>query len=115
MSELIGQTADGFDRYSSCSFFCAGHADLSTAHIHTTDLDHFGKNGPVIVTQTDGEAPKVALVDLPSPQANFTPAEARVVAFQLLMAADVADRAAQPTVASEVTRMLAEALAGARQ
>lgn len=103
-----------FERLPHCPFFCNGHVDESSTHTHTTDLDYFAENGPVTVTQVDGAPPVVSLVELPSPQADFSPMRARQVAYQMLLAADIADRAASATETSTITRLLGEALATSR-
>lgn len=100
-----------FEQLPSCPFFCQGHADPSTYNMHSTDLDYFGEDGPVGVTQTDGAAPVVSLFDLPAPQVDFSPAEARQVAYQMLLTADIAERAALSTPTAAATRALGEALA----
>lgn len=105
---LLG-TRDGFDRYDGCFPECEGHADPSTKHYHSTRWEYFGEMG-VTVTKTDGESPQVSLVDLPHPQASYSPAYARVLAYQILLAADMAERLAQPSPTAEITRLLAEAL-----
>lgn len=104
---------DSLDRLPTCGFFCEGHTDPSNYAYHTTALDYFGTDGPVGVTQRDGEPPVVSLFEMDNPQADFSPMRARQVAYQMLLAADVAERAAMPTVTESVTRMLAEVLAAA--
>jgi hypothetical protein len=104
MPTFIGTTPDGDDLLSTCAQWCQGHSDPTTYHIHTTDLHRFGKDGPVTVTQTDGEPAKVALVDLPHPQAEFTPAEARRVADQLVRAADLVEFVSMIAAALATTR-----------
>lgn len=101
-----------FDRYPDCPFFCEGHADPAYSE-HGTPLDYFGTNGPVTVNQRCGEAPTVALVDLSTPYYRLTAPEARMLALQLLQAADLVDRAALPVPATNVVRLLAESLVGA--
>lgn len=95
MPAFIGTTDDGNDLLSTCPPFCQGHMDPDTYGIHTTDLDYFGKNGPVVAIKIDGQSARVALVDLPHTQAEFTETEARTLADQLRRAADVVARANQ--------------------
>jgi len=102
--------SDMFERLPSCPFFCEGHVDPSVYRFHTTTLDYFGTDGPVAVTQTDDSAVAVSLGDVETPQADFTPNEARILAYQLLLAADIAERAAMPTTAAGIAQQLAEAL-----
>jgi len=102
--------SDMFERLPSCPFFCEGHVDPSVYRFHTTTLDYFGTDGPVAVTQTDGSAVAVSLVDVETPQADFTPNEARILTYQLLLAADIAERAAVPTTTADLARRLAESL-----
>lgn len=113
VTDLLDQTLlgahEGFERYETCFAACEGHADPSTAHEHTTAWEYFGTLG-VTVTRTDGELPEVSLVDLPHPVASYSPAHARVLAYQILLAADMAERLAQPSPTEQVTRLLAEAL-----
>ncbi|HZP54988.1 hypothetical protein [Actinocrinis sp.] len=113
LTDLLDQTLlgahQGFERYDTCFPACEGHADPSTVHFHSTPWDFFGELG-VTVSQTDGEAPQVSLVDMPHPVASYSPAYARVLAYQILLAADMAERLAQPSPTAEVTRLLAEAL-----
>lgn len=104
--------SDMFERLPNCPFFCEGHVDPSVYRFHSTALDYFGTDGPVAVTQLGGGVPAVSLVDLDHPQADFTVTEARLLAYQLLLAADIAERAATPSVTETVTQMLAAALAG---
>lgn len=102
---------DGFERFPDCPFFCSGHAD-PTATEHTTPLEYFGTDGPVTVNQRPGELPRVALVDLSTPYYRMSAPEARMLALQLLQAADLVDRASLPIATTEVTRLLAQALVG---
>jgi hypothetical protein len=116
LTDLLDQTMlgarDGFDRYSTCFADCEGHADPSTKTFHSTKWEFFGEMG-VTVSQTDGQKPEVSLVDLPHPQASYSPTEARLLAYQIMLAADMAERLAQPSITAEITRLLAEALAAA--
>ncbi len=100
----------GFYRTPACPIWCSLHCDPSTEEIHTTDVGGvLGDN--VIVTQTNGHAPLVALIEIEAPQHDMTPMQARALAYQLLMAADFAERAAHPTVTEQITRALAGLLA----
>lgn len=86
-----------------------GAYDPSTEHIHTTDIGGvLGDN--VIITQTDGQPPLVALIEIESPQHEMTPARARLEAYRLLIAADFAERSGLPTVTDQLVRQLAEVL-----
>lgn len=113
IGDLLNQTLlgahEGFERYATCFPGCEGHSDSSTAHEHSTPWEYFGEFG-VTVTQTDGEAPQISLVDMPHPVASYSPAHARVLAYQILLAADMAERLAQPSPTEHVARLLAEAL-----
>jgi hypothetical protein len=82
-----------FPTYDQCPPFCDGHADTSNLELHGTELDYFMPNGPVAVNQYGHDAaPLVALVDMASPNALYTPAQARQLACALNQAADLADR-----------------------
>lgn len=108
MTEVIGVAANGyFDKLSTCPPFCEGHADPGGHSEHFTALDYFGTDGPVVVNQQDGQPATVRLVDLPSPACDFTPQEARVIAFQMLQAADLAERYALPSLTADIVRQLA--------
>lgn len=102
--------ASGFWHYPNCPRpWCSGHADDSSKNIHTTDLD--GVLGEfVIVTQTDGRKPLVAIIDLPGPQFELTTPQARQFAWQLMLAADFTDRAGVPVDAEAITQALATLL-----
>lgn len=102
--------ASGFWHYPNCPrMWCSGHADDSSKDIHTTDLD--GVLGEfVIVSQTDGHKPLVAIIDLPGPQFEMTTPQARQFAWQLMLAADFADQAGTPVPTEQITRALAEML-----
>lgn len=108
MSNLIGLTSDSlFSRWATCEPWCEGHIDDSVT-THGTSVDYFGPDG-VVVNQVEGQPPVVSLIEY-RPQTDFTPARARLLAFQILQAADLAERYAMPNAASEVTRMLGQAL-----
>lgn len=74
-------------------FYCAGHPDEGGAHVHSTPWEYFGRFG-VAVTRIDGQPPKVSLIEMPTPQADFTIAEASEFAYQFIQAIAVAQRAA---------------------
>ena len=101
---------DNFTRYATCFAGCGGHADPSTRHSHTTPWEHFGEYG-VTVSQFDGQPAQVKHVDQPTPEANYTPDEARLLAYQFLLAADFADRLNVPTATSDLALRLGEKLA----
>ena len=103
--------SDLFPQLPNCPSWCEGHADESTPTHHGTELDYFGTDGPVVVTQVDGHEPVVALVDLERPAAEFTPNEARMLAYQILTAADFAERAGREDMTSIVAKAVAAALA----
>jgi len=98
----------------TCAPWCeAVHIEPGVTDDHWTGLggtlgDH------VIVNQAEGGSPMVRLVELPQ-NAEFTPAAVRLLAMRMWMAADFADRAAQPDVADLVARAVAEALAARAQ
>jgi 20S proteasome alpha/beta subunit len=104
-------THGGFWRFPACQpAICAGHADNSNPHVHSTDLG--GVLGDfVAVTQTDGQPPAVSLIEATAPQWDLTPAEARVLALHLLLGADLAERFAAPSPTADAVRSLAESLA----
>lgn len=109
MLDVFSPQSLGFYRTPTCPIWCGLHCDPSTEHIHTTDIGGvLGDN--VIVTQTDGQPPLVALIEIESPQREMTPARARLEAYRLLMAADFAERSGLPTVTDQLVRQLAEAL-----
>ena len=111
MADGIGSPFGGlFERLATCPGFCEGHVDASVT-THGTALDYFGTCGPVVVNQREGEMPMVCLVDLPAPSAEFTPAQARIVALQLMQAADLAERYSLPLPTAAITRALAAVLA----
>ncbi|HEV2640116.1 MAG TPA: hypothetical protein VGX23_33590 [Actinocrinis sp.] len=87
-------TDDGGWKYPSCPTWCWGHMD-ETIPQHHPDFDQFGKDSPVMVNKFDGHPAVVSLEDLPHPQVDFTPAQARTLADQLQRAADFAERANQ--------------------
>jgi hypothetical protein len=99
-----------YDRFPGCAPWCAGHLDDSVPNQHSTDYDYFGPDA-VGVTQVDGHPPVVSLFDYSSPQVNFTPAQARLFAYQLMQAAELAERFAFPLQSAAATRALAESLA----
>jgi len=74
-------------------FYCAGHPDEGGAHIHSTPWEYFGRFG-VAVTRTDGQPPKVSLIEMPSPQADFDLDDVPRLIHQLCQAYAVAQRAA---------------------
>lgn len=112
MAHGIGLAPNGlFERLDTCLPFCEGHADPSTWHIHGTALDYFGTDGPVTVNQIDGQPPMVCLVDVSTPSHEMTPAEARIVALQLLQAADLAERYTLPLPTADISKALAALLA----
>lgn len=109
MSNLIDPTTDSlFGRWSTCPTWCEGHIDDSVP-THGTSVDYFGPDG-VVVNQNDGQPPIVSLINYRTPQVDFTPTRARLLAFQILQAADLAERYATPSVTSEATRLLAQTL-----
>ena len=111
MLDVFSPQSLGFYRTPTCPIWCGLHCDPSTEHIHTTDIGGvLGDN--VIVTQTEGQPPLVALIEIESPQHDMTPARARLEAYRLLMAADFAERAGLPTVTDQLIRQLAEVLTG---
>lgn len=101
-----------FPHYVECLAFqlCEGHADSSSRHLHGTAWDHFGEMG-VVLTKIGDKPPVVSLIDMDPAQNDYTPAEARMLALQILLAADLAERFAQPSPAEPVIRQLALALA----
>jgi hypothetical protein len=101
---------ESFGRYASCFAGCGGHADPSTRHSHSTPLEFFGEFG-VTVAQFDGQPARVKHVDQPTPEATYTPDEARLVAYQFLLAADFADRLNVTTTTAELALRLGEKLA----
>jgi hypothetical protein len=101
-----------FDRHPDCPFFCEGHADPTVTE-HGTPLDYFGTDGPVTVNQAAGKLPMVALVDLPTPYCRMAAPRARMLALQLLQAADLVDRASLPGSATEAVRLPIDTLVGA--
>lgn len=101
---------ESFGRYPSCFAGCGGHADPSTRHSHSTALEFFGEYG-ITVAQFDGQPAQVKHVDQPTPEAVYTPNEARLVAYQFLLAADFADRLNMPTVSAALALELGEKLA----
>jgi hypothetical protein len=112
MAEVTGPAPNGiFDRLSTCPPFCEGHADPTSYSQHGTALEFFGTDGPVIVSQCDGEPPTVRLIELESPSHDFTPQQARLVALQMLQAADLAERYAEPSLTADTIRRLAELVA----
>lgn len=111
MPHGIGLAPGGlFERLDTCPAFCEGHADCSVTQ-HGTPLDFFGTDGPVVVNQRDGEQPMVCLVDVDTPYHELTPPQARIVALQLLQAADLAERYSQSLPATDIARQLAVLLA----
>lgn len=112
MPHGIGLAPNGlFERLATCPGFCEGHCDPSTYHVHGTALEHFGTDGPVTVSQRDGEAPMVCLVDLDAPSHEMTPQQARIVALQLMQAADLAERYSLPLPTADISQALAALLA----
>lgn len=100
-----------FPHYAECLAFppCEGHAGPSTRQFHGTTWDYFGEMG-VVVTKTGARPPVVSLVDMEPTQNDYTPAEARMLALQILLAADLAERFAQPSPTSRLTLLLAKAI-----
>jgi hypothetical protein len=115
-TDLLDLTAlgaePGFTRYASCFAGCGAHADPSTRHSHSTPWEFFGQFG-VTVTQFDGQPAQVSHVDQPSPEVKYTPDEARLIAYQFLLAADFAERLNLPTATAEIALRLGEKLAAA--
>jgi len=91
MRHLTGPRTDDdlFGHSASCAHWCQGHID-ETAADHTTDLDYFGSDG-VALTQPPGQPAVVSLIGFRPAQHDFTPERARLLAFQLQRAADLAD------------------------
>jgi len=111
MNDSIGVLMpDGIQRPTCGEFYCVGHADETTTDTHCTPWEYFGEFG-VAVTR-EGERPAmVSLVEIAHPQADYTVAEARQLALQILQAADVAERANLPlSPVAGFTSLLAEAL-----
>ena len=109
LDQMLLGAHESFARYATCFPGCEGHCDPSTRQHHSTAWEFFGQFG-VTVSQTDGQAPAVSLVDLPHPKADYSPNEARLLAYQILLAADMAERLSAPTVTSRFTQLLGEAL-----
>ncbi len=104
-----------FDRCPKNPDWCPGHLGEEPTQC-ATEYTRFGPDG-ISVTQ-DGDAPPVvdlqtAVMDWTVPRLKFSPAQARLFAFQMFQAADLAERYAQPSATSNITRMIAEALAAA--
>lgn len=100
---------EGFYRTPRCGLWCSGHMDETNENVHTTDIEGVLGNN-VIVTQTDGQPPLVALIELDSPQHDMTPMQARLLAYRLLLAADFSERSAAPVSTEPVTMALGSAL-----
>lgn len=107
---LLGSN-NNFPHYAECLTFqpCEGHADASARDIHGTSWDYFGQMG-VVVTKVGDRPPVVSLIDMDPAQNDYSPAEARLLALQILVAADMAERYAQPSPTEAVVRQLAETL-----
>ncbi len=107
MNDSIGVLMPEDTQRPPCGrFYCAGHSDESSLTAHATPWEYFGRLG-VAVTQ-NGESPSmVSLVDIDTPQADYTVAEARQLALQILQAADLAERANVPLPGERVTERLA--------
>lgn len=114
LTDLLDRTTlgaqDNFARYASCFAGCGGHADPSTRHSHSTPWEYFGEFG-VTVTQFDGQPAQVTHIDQPSPEVKYTPDEARLLAYQFLLAADFAERLNTPTTTADIAQRLGEKLA----
>ena len=111
MSQLTDLYGRGvFARIPACADkpWCEGHVD-STVTAHGTEYEFFGPDG-VVVTQIEGQPPVVSLIDFNPTQNDYTPAHARRLAFQILQAADLAERYTQTSPTSQLTRLLAEVI-----
>jgi hypothetical protein len=108
-TDLLGHGM--FIRTTACADkpWCEGHVDDSVTS-HGTEYDFFGPDG-VVVTQGEGRPPMVSLIDFDPAQNDYTPAHARRIAFQILQAADLAERYAQPSATGAVALLLAETIA----
>lgn len=94
MTDFIGALApDGIYLPPCGVFYCVGHTDESSAGMHCTPLEYFGRYGVSVTQLGDGE-PKVSLIDMPTPQADFTIAEAQEFLLQFVQALAIAQRAA---------------------
>jgi len=98
-----------FARTTECPIFCEGHVDESVTS-HGTEYDFFGPDG-VVVTQAQDKPPVVSLIDFNPVQHDFTPAHARRLAYQILQAAELAERYTQPCATAHITRLLAATIA----
>jgi hypothetical protein len=99
MQDFIGFLApDGIQLPPCGIFYCVGHSDETSADMHCTALEYFGRYG-VSVTQIGHGEPKVSLIDTPTPQADFTIAEATEFILQFCQALAIAQRAAAPVSA----------------
>ncbi len=117
LTDLLDLTAlgaqDNFTRYPTCFAGCGGHADPSTRHFHSTPWEYFGELG-VTVTKFDGQPAQVTHIDQPSPEVKYTPDEARLLAYQFLLAADFAERLNTPTITAEIAQRLGEKLSAVK-
>jgi len=101
-------TDSGFWCEPWCPPHCSGHVDPSMPHYHTTDLEHFGEFGVVIVSET-GRPARVAVCDPPTPQMDLTAEQANAFAAQLARAARVVARInadVRPSDAAVIAEML---------
>ena len=115
MDDFIGALMpDGIQLPPCGVFYCVGHGDETSAQMHCTPLEYFGRYG-VTVTQMGHGEPKVSLVDIPTPQADFAIAEATEFILQFIQALAIAQRAAAPVSADPLAAHVRELFPSARQ
>lgn len=113
MHDFIGALApDGIYLPPCGVFYCVGHSDETSADMHCTALEYFGRYG-VSVTQIGNGEPRVSLIDMPTPQADFTIAEAQEFILQFAQALAIAQRAAAPVPADALIARVRELLPSA--
>jgi len=106
VSDTIGVLMpDGIERPTCGEFYCVGHADETTTDTHCTPYEYFGEFG-VVVTRETGQQPKVSLVDLPHPQADFDLDEVPRLILQLCHALEIAQRAAMQPPAVQLAEQV---------
>lgn len=106
MHDFIGALApDGLYHPPCGVFYCVGHSDEATAQMHCTPLEYFGRYG-VCVTQLGNGEPRVSVVDMPHPQADFTLTEAPEFLLQFAQALAIAQRAATSVPADRLVAQM---------
>lgn len=106
MNDSIGVLMpEGTQRPPCGEFYCVGHSDEASAHLHCTPYEYFGDFG-VAVTKTGDNPPKVSLVDVTGPQVDYDLDEVPALILQLCQALEVGQRAVMQVPATRLAEQV---------